>query len=56
MFIFFKEKVYQNAAEPGSANPFKLSIEQYFNPRENPGKGFNLDSAFLICIDYSVFI
>jgi len=31
-------KIYQDAVDLDSTNPFQLSIEQYFNPREYPGK------------------
>eukprot|EP00794_Sanderia_malayensis_P013841 gene13841-15287_t len=29
-------KMYEKASDPGTTNPFRLTIEQYFNPRENP--------------------
>ena len=41
--LSFKGKMYQDVVDPESTNPFQLSIEQYFNPRENPGKGLLLD-------------
>ncbi|XP_065054339.1 ankyrin repeat domain-containing protein 13D-like [Rhopilema esculentum] len=31
-------KLYEKALDPDTTNPFRLSIEQYFNPKENPGK------------------
>ena len=41
--LSFKGKMYQDVVDPESTNPFQLSIEQYFNPRENPGKGLFLN-------------
>ena len=42
-----KSKIYQDAVDLDSTNPFQLSIEQYFNPREYPGKGF-IEASFII--------